>query len=191
MTDGFMLNFTDQEASSEAREYSTLPSGSYLVGVTDAELQESQSAKHYGKPYAKFEFTIIEDAHDGRYIGQKAWGNVMLFAGALYSAAQIMKAWDLVPGQDAFPELEQCLGKQLVIVGAQEDAKTKDESGATDKDGKPKYVTKYEEVPDPSDPNKMIRRAVKRYEVKGYKHPSTWNKTAKAGGTKGLSRLPS
>lgn len=178
---GFTLNFTDQEASSEAREFSTLPSGSYLVCVTDVELKESQSEKHNGKPYASFEFTIQEDAHDGQYVGQKAWGNVMLFAGALYSAAQLMKAWDLVPGQDNFPELEATLGKTVVILGRQEDVKTKDDNG--------KYVTKYEDVPGPN--GVLQRKAVKRYEIKGYRHPNTWKKTAAAGGTKGASRLPS
>lgn len=176
--EGFRLNFSDQEANSEAREFSALPSGAYLVNVTDAELRESQSTKHFGKPYAAFEFTIQEDAFEGKFVGQKAWANVMLFEGALYSAAQMMKAADLDPRTDTFPALEEWVGKQLVITGAQEDAKTKDEATG-------KYVTKYTE-----DENGN-RKAVKRYEVKGYKHPNTWKKSAKQGGTKASSLLPS
>jgi hypothetical protein len=185
MSDGFRLNFTDQEASSEAREFSTLPSGSYLVAITDAELKEvGEGSKNAGKPMANFQFTVQADAFDGRYVGQQAWALVMLFEGALYSAAQMMKAVGLDPRTDEFPGLEEWLGKELVIVVAQTDAMAKNETTG-------RYTEKkYEEVPDPTNPDKMIRRIVKRAEVKGYKHPSTWKKPAAAGGTKGSTRLP-
>lgn len=177
---GFKLNFTEQEAASEARERSDLPSGSYLVDITDAELNEVQAGPNKGKPMVNFEFTVVEDSFAGQFTGRKAWSLVMLFEGALYSAAQLMKAVDLVPGHDDFPDIEEWLGKRIVMVGQQEDAKAKDPSGATDAKGKPKYVTKYEDVPDPTDPAKTIKKAVKQFAVKGYKHPNTWNKVAAA-----------
>ena len=166
MSDGFLnLNFSDQEASSEVREFSTLPSGAYLVAITDIEMKESTNpktlAKHNGvAPYAAVELTVQEDGLDGKYIGQKAWWNVMLFEGALYSLAQLMKAWDLVPGQDAIPDPEEWVGKTFVMVGRQEQAKTKD-------DASDKYVNKYEE-------KDGKRVPVMRYEVKGAKHPNEW-----------------
>lgn len=171
MSDEFLnLNFSDQEAASEAREYSALPSGKYLVRVTDLERRESTSAKHNGKPYYTLELTVEEDGTpDGQYVGQKAWWNVMMFPGALYGLSQLMKSWDLVPNRDPVPPAEEWLGKQLVMIGSQEQAKTKAE-GETDKDGKQKYIPKFEE--------KDGRRvAVMRYEVKGAAHPNTWKGT--------------
>jgi hypothetical protein len=175
MSDDFLnLNFTDQEAASEVREFSALPSGSYLVAITDMERRESTSEKHNGKPYVTLELTVQDDGAGGNYVGSKAWWNVMLFDGALYSLGQILKAWDLVPGRDPVPPLDQWLGKEFVMVGAQEQAKTKDEGNF--KNGKQVYVNKFEE--------KDGRRVpVMRYEVKGAKHPNTWKGAAGSGRT--------
>lgn len=161
--EGFSLNFTDQEADSTAREFSVLPSGKYLVRITDAELAQSQSQKHHGKPYAKFELTVIEDAHGGKYLGQKAWWNVMLFEGALYSAGQLMKAWDLNPRTDRFPRLEACIGKTFVMIGSQKQAMTKSPDGGYEK------KWEVEEVD-----GKQVRKASMRYEPSGAAHPNTW-----------------
>jgi hypothetical protein len=182
--EGFSLNFSDKEAASEAREFSVLPSGTYLVRVDDGEMKESTSEKNYGKPYVSFTFEITEDnTAEGKYVGQKAWSNVMLFAGALYSAAQMMKAVDLDPKSgDKFPPIEWWIGKEMVIVTAQENAKTKDEATG-------RYVDKTE-----LDENGKTR-VLKRSEVKGYRAPSSWKKntsSAPAGrvtGSKG-SMLP-
>jgi hypothetical protein len=164
--EGFSLNFSDKEAASEAREFATLPSGSYKVRVDDGELKESQSEKHAGKPYIAFTFEIVEDNTDeDKYVGQKAWGNVMLFAGALYSASQMMKAVGLNPNSDKFPAIEWWIGKEMVIIGRQEDAKQKDEATG-------KYVTKFET----NEAGKQV--AVKRYEIKGYRSADTWKKQA-------------
>lgn len=182
--EGFRLNFSAQEASSEAREFSTLPSGSYLVVVDDVELKEVQSPKNLGKPMANFTFKIKEDAFNGKYVGQKAFWLVMLFEGALYSAAQLMKSQGLDPNSDNFPSLEWWMGKELVIVGSQQNAKQKDESSG-------KYVDKYEEVPDPMNSDKMIRKVVKRYEVNGAKPASAWKSKAGTPGSKSNSLLPS
>src|SRR6185503_5249622 len=168
MTDGWLnLNFTDQEAASEVREFSALPSGAYLVAVTDLESRESTNpktlAKHNGQaPYVTLELTVQEDGSDGSHIGAKAWWNVMLFEGALYSLGQLMKAWDLVPGRDPVPNPQEWLGRTFVMVGQQEQAKTKSDD-VDPKTGKPVYVNKFEE--------KDGRRvAVMRYEVKGARH---------------------
>lgn len=172
-SDGFSLNFSDKEAASEAREFSTLPSGSYLVRVDDGEMKESTSDKNYGKPYVSFTFVLVGDhTPEGKYVGQKAWSNVMLFEGALYSAAQMMKAVGLDPKRgDKFPPIEWWIGKEMVILGQQEPAKTKDEATG-------KYVNKTETGEDGKE------HIVKRFEVKGYRAADTWKKqggTASAG----------
>lgn len=155
------VNFSDKEAASEARDLEPMPAGKYLVSITDVEVKESTSQKNYGKPYFAFEFTVQEDVHDGKYVGRKAWGNVMLFEGALYSLAQMMKAvWEVdnLEGDVEIPEGEEWMGKELVIQGTLANAMEKQADGT--------YATKW------IDEAKKI--AEKRFEVKGYRHPSTW-----------------
>jgi hypothetical protein len=186
--EGFKLNFSGQEAASEAREFSVLPSGSYKVLVDDVELKQVGSGKNMGKPMANFTFKVTDDAFGGKYVGQKAFWLVMLFEGALYSAAQLMKSQGLDPNSQNFPALEWWMGKELVIIGGQKDAKEK--SDKTDGEGKAIYVTKYEDVPDPSDPNKMIKKAVKRFEVSGAKSVAAWKGKTGTPGSKSSSLLP-
>ena len=83
------VNFSDQEASSEARSFDPLPTGAYYCRITDVEDREcGPESKNPGKPYWSIEFTIQDGPHEGR----KVWTNCMLFNGALYTLAQLLKA---------------------------------------------------------------------------------------------------
>lgn len=83
------VNFSGEEASSEARDFEPLPSGKYGVRITDVELREcGPNSKNAGKPYWNIEFTVQEGNHENR----RLWSNCMLFEGALYTLAQLLKA---------------------------------------------------------------------------------------------------
>jgi hypothetical protein len=90
MADTLKVNFSDQEASSEAIDFTPVPSGTYPVLISDVETRESNSEKNPGKPYWHLEMTVVQEGHP--YQGRKFWGNVMLWDGALYSLAQLLKA---------------------------------------------------------------------------------------------------
>jgi len=111
--DSIRVNFTDQEASSEARDFDPMPTGKYNVYITDIELKESQSDKNFGKPYWAIEFTVA----DGPYVDRKLWTNCMLFDGALYTLSQLLKA---TGHEDAIktgrvPPADDFIGKQVVV----------------------------------------------------------------------------
>ena len=86
---GLQVNFSAEEASSEAREYDAIPSGSYHVRLTDITTKEcGPNSKNPGKEYWALEFTV----QDGDHVDRKVWANAMLFEGALYTLAQLLKA---------------------------------------------------------------------------------------------------
>jgi Protein of unknown function (DUF669) len=105
------VRFTTEEAESQARSYEALPSGRYKVYITDITRKTSTSDKNFGKPYWAMTLTVAE----GPYEGRRLWTNVMLFDGALYSLAQLMKAFGLVPGADPIPRPESLLGQQVGV----------------------------------------------------------------------------
>src|SRR3982751_6020655 len=83
------LNFSAEEASSEARSFEPLPSGKYHVKITDIETKEcGPNSKNPGKNYWHIEHVV----QDGPYENSKLWTNAMLFEGALYTLAQLLKA---------------------------------------------------------------------------------------------------
>lgn len=83
------VNFSEQEASSEALSFDPIPTGKYYARVTDITEREcGPESKNPGKPYWAVEFTI----QDGEFENRKLWANVMLFEGALYSLVQLLKA---------------------------------------------------------------------------------------------------
>jgi len=108
------VNFSEEEASSEAQGGELIPRGEYLVRITDGELRESKSEKNFGKPYYNLEFTI----QDGKYQGRKLWTNVMLFQPALYTLAQLLKAIGIqvrAGAQMEVPTIEELMGKEVVV----------------------------------------------------------------------------
>lgn len=112
------VNFSEQEASSEARDFDPVPSGKYNVAITDIEVRFSTSEKNNGKPYWAVEMTCQE----GKYENRKFWGNVMLFEGALFSLSQLLKATGFGDRVDPksktygkIPSGDELVGKQLTI----------------------------------------------------------------------------
>lgn len=116
MVDGQLrVNFSDEEASSEARSFDPLPSGQYYVRVTDIELKECGSeSKNSGKPYWALEFTV----QDGEYENRKLWTNAMLFDGALYTTAQLLKATGFPKALETgiIPDADDIISKECVVV---------------------------------------------------------------------------
>ena len=112
------VNFSEEEAASEAISFDPVPTGKYNVAVTGVEVRYSTSEKNNGKPYWAVEMT----AQDGKYEGRKFWGNVMLFEGALYSLSQLLKATGFGDRVDPksksygkIPSGDELEGKQLTI----------------------------------------------------------------------------
>ncbi len=115
------VNFTDDEAGSEARSFELLPTGEYEANITKVEEKiisgldnDGREKKNDGKKYWNIEFTV----QSGKYTNRKAFTNCMLFDGALYTLAQLLKATGnakavesgTIPGDQSF------VGKSVVIV---------------------------------------------------------------------------
>ena len=162
---GFKVNFTDEEASSEARDFDALPTGKYYARVTDVSLEEcGPNSKNPGKNYYHLEFTV----QDGAYEGRKFWTNAMLFEGALYTIAQLMKAtgFEAELKKGNIPEGDEFVSKEVIVnVAKQRDLyKEKPENGG---DGVTKLwknevkgIAKYDGV-SPSPKEKVSDAAVK------------------------------
>jgi len=117
---GLYVNFSDEEAASESRDIEPLPTGKYLVTITDVILKEcGPDSKNPGKAYYAIEFTVGADRKAGQYVNRKCWTNAMLFNPALYTISNLMKAFGLVvsPGRMKVPSAEWFVGKVLMIGG--------------------------------------------------------------------------
>lgn len=111
---GLKVNFTDQEAQSEARSFDPIPSGDYLVAITDLSDEEcGPNSKNPGKPYWHLELTVQEGPHEDR----KLWTNVMLFEGALYSLSQLLKATgnEKALSTGSVPDGQTFVGKKVIV----------------------------------------------------------------------------
>jgi len=108
------VDFSEKESSSEARDFEPLPSGKYLVAVTEITIQTcGPKSKNPGKKFYNLQLTVQE----GKYENRKLFANVMLFNGALYSLVQILKAMGL-PYQGSgvkVPTPEQLEGEQFIV----------------------------------------------------------------------------
>lgn len=165
--DGFTVDVSSEEASSEAREFSVIPRGAYPIAVTDVELAESKSQKNYGKPYMRLELTIQDEPGvDPKYVGRKLYTNAMLFSGALYTVIQMMKAVDLEvnAGRLVLPNPEFWIGKRMVAVVKVVNKQIKDASGA--------YVTEFED--------EEGKKPVKSNDVGGFRAYGTFKPMTKA-----------
>lgn len=108
------VNFSSEEASSEARSVELLPRGEYHVKITDVEDREcGEHSKNPGKPYWGMEFTV----QDGKYENRKLWTNCMLFSPALYTLSQLMKALghNITEGDFEVPDGEDLIGHDVVV----------------------------------------------------------------------------
>src|SRR5262245_62595892 len=89
---GLYVNFSDDDAATEARDPEPLPAGKYFCTLTDVELKESKSADNHGKPMYNLVFTVVEDKAGGKYVNRKIFTNACLWPGALFTITWIMKA---------------------------------------------------------------------------------------------------
>ena len=121
MTQPLKVNFTNEEASSKVRDVP--PSGEYLVNITDGKLKEVKPGKpNVGKPFWQLTMVI----QDGQYAGASLLSSIMLFDGALYTFAQLMRAlgYDVTSGDFVVPPLQELLGKSVVVKGFKKPATT-------------------------------------------------------------------
>jgi hypothetical protein len=126
------IDFSSQEAASEARIWETLPTGAYHVKVTDVAIKQATSEKNRGKPYYALTLTV----QDGKYIGKKLWSNVMLWSGAGYTLAQIMKAMNRPVGAGVkVPLPQELLGYDFIVIVQKMVDKYKIEQGDWDGEG--------------------------------------------------------
>lgn len=108
------VNFTDQEATSTVREVP--PSGEYVCNIVDGELKEVRPGKqNSGKPFWSLRLVV----QDGPYSGSTLYSSVMLFDGALYSFAQLMRSlgYDVNSGDFIVPQLNDIIGKTVNVRG--------------------------------------------------------------------------
>lgn len=121
------VNFSEEEASSEARSFAPIPGGEYLVCITEWEVRTSNSAKHKGKPYWALQLKVQEGPHENQVL----FANVMLFEGALFSLGQLLKATGhgeaLKTG--VIPNCDELVGVPLVAVVTKKVDKYKIEQG--------------------------------------------------------------
>ena len=163
---GLYVNFSDEEAASESRDMEPLPTGKYLVTITDVTLKECGSeSKNPGKPYYAIEFTVVADKKGGTFVNRKCWTNAMLFNPALYTISNLMKALGLVPepGRFKVPGADFFVGKTIMIGGLH-----------------------VPEQKDKRDPSKVY---APKYEPKGFWPETAWTgqagtATAKSGTTR-------
>lgn len=114
-------------------DFEALPSGKYLVKVTDGELKESgPNAKHPGSEYINWEFTIQQ----GDFEDRKVWSNTVVSHGdcdcgeedkfnkALSNIAQLLKVTgvasdDDLESEDFELEIDDVIGTDLVVTVTQ------------------------------------------------------------------------
>lgn len=127
---GLKLNFSNEEASSEARSFEPIPTGRYYARVTDIDEREcGPESKNPGKPYWAVEFTIQDGPHEGR----KVWTNAMLFEGALYTLAQLLKATGHAKALETgvVPDSDDLISKEVYVnVRKQRDTYAEERDGA-------------------------------------------------------------
>lgn len=172
---GIRINMTTKEAKAGPQD--PVPNGQYLTVVTDCELAEcGDESKNPGKPYYKVEFTIQE----GPYEGRKIWTNAMLFAGALYTIVNMMRAqginidkesgWFQADGfeENTVPDPDWWISRQFVV-------KTKIQKGAYKKGEKAPDGERYDD----------------KSEIKGFYPASSWKgvPTAQAAVNTGAASL--
>lgn len=130
---GLKVNFSDEEVSSEAREFTALPAGAYhcyLTEIEDVKIKDNKEDgspnPNAGKPYWKITYTVDDEGQPANK--RKFWSNVMLFEGkpgTLSNLAQLMKATgnEDVLKSGKIPDGESLVGSELeVIVSRKRDA---------------------------------------------------------------------
>jgi len=108
------VNFSEEESASEGRSFEPIPGGKYTCCVYEWEVRTSTSAKNSGKPYWALRLKV----QDGPYEGRVLFANVMLFEGALYSLAQLLKALGFTDAlkTGVIPNGDELIGKPFTAI---------------------------------------------------------------------------
>lgn len=116
------VNFSDEEAASEARTWEPIPSGNYPVFIVKIEekvvkefAEDGSPNKNAGKPWWNMQLKVNGGEYDKRVV----FCSVMLFGGAGYTLAQLLKAVGIaVPaGKEVkLPPADTFLGKEITAV---------------------------------------------------------------------------
>src|SRR5882757_8001988 len=90
MAENLKVNFSTEEVASETKIFNALPPGFYKVAVTKVEdgTVSNNEKGNFGKPFWKLQLKVQDGVHANRVL----FSNVMLFDGALHTAAQLLKA---------------------------------------------------------------------------------------------------
>jgi hypothetical protein len=120
--EGFTVNMSDKEASSEIREYEVLPSGYYRVKIDEVDLEEVKAGKNKGKPMFNFKLII----QDGPYAERSLYNRACLWEGALYTISQALQAQGLDPKSGRIPPARWWVGREMVAQVKVVDKKVKD-----------------------------------------------------------------
>jgi hypothetical protein len=105
------LDISEQELTSEARVYTPVPPGAYIVCVTEGEVGKvRKTGPNFGKPFWKLKLAIQEQpgVTPPEYVGRILYTNIMLFKGSLYNWAQLAKALGMNP--DVVPPMSRVVG---------------------------------------------------------------------------------
>lgn len=115
MSDNLKVNFSDEEATSEARTFAPVSPGWYKCAITkveDASVQSNEKG-NFGKPMWNVTFVV----QSGPFAKRNFWSSIMLWNGALFAASQLLKAagfGDLVK-KNTIPQGEVLLGKVIEV----------------------------------------------------------------------------
>jgi hypothetical protein len=142
--EGFTVNFSDQEASSELREFKPVPRGHYLVNIKECKVEEVKGGKNKGKPMYNFTLVIDKEKHPD-HAGQRLFDRACLWEGALYTISQMMQACGLDPKSGRIPPARWFQGKQVIAAVTVEQAK--DKNPDTDKYDIPKFEDVERKIP--------------------------------------------
>lgn len=128
------LDFSVDFSNVEDKNFDPVPSGKYLLAVTDYEVKEcGPNAKNAGAPLVQFEFVIQEPHEIGgvKVAGRKLWTNVMpTVENVLWRLKNFMSALEYdVDGEINFNPAEICarpyeerlLVAKVVLQGARKD----------------------------------------------------------------------
>jgi len=119
------VNFSAEEANSEARTFDAIPTGEYVANITKIEQKKVKAEKpsgekndNAGKPWWNVQLKLTDANENGEYKKRVLFASCMLFDGALYSTAQLLKAcgYENAIASGSIPAPDKLLGKEVVVV---------------------------------------------------------------------------
>lgn len=114
------LNLSDNEAKSTAREFSVLPTGSYICNIVEIKQEEVKpGSQNAGKPYWNVLF-VVDGAQGDQYNGRRIYTNLMLFEGAAFLIKQLVEVLfpEMLEGnQLSIPDADAFIGKKVAVIG--------------------------------------------------------------------------